>query len=170
LFALGIATSIVGGNDTPKQEPKKEVVQHEKPKKEKKDDGKSQADKEIAYHSTISNLSMDMADILYDYSTVMDDGSKDPDYMLSTEYQDRVDEVCGRMYDKIQEIKNVDTPSSLQPLQNKLIDAMNEYEFVATETPKAIKNVDPHLMSEVLTHMENGTAKVQAITDEMNDY
>lgn len=113
---------------------------------------------------------MPFIDLMVGHLTVMSEisttSSENPSLFFNEEFISLVYEASDSMYKTIYDIQTINTSdnSKVNEIHSVILMAMDEFEFVSTNFPVAMENLDTDLILECVAKMQQGSAYIQRAT------
>lgn len=112
---------------------------------------------------------------LGEFGTMMTNAGSNPYLTTDQDWNYQLGEILGNMKVEITEMRDFDgtVPEQYKDSHRTLMKALDEYEHVPDDLPKAIDTSmntgDPSSINEVTRHMQNGNAYIRDATDKMKN-
>lgn len=111
----------------------------------------------LAYSTSMGDSFGEFESIMYDFSDLMLDAGNDPYLMFDDAWTIDVATQLVLMQGVIDDIKSLNPPTGFEDVHNKTLQAMDEYQYVVDNLPRAIDNMDVDLINSCSDAVANGT-------------
>jgi hypothetical protein len=111
----------------------------------------------LAYSTSMGDSFGEFESIMYDFSDLMLDAGNDPYLMFDDAWTIDVATQLVLMQGVIDDIKSLNAPTGFEDVHNKTLQAMDEYQYVVDNLPRAIDNMDVDLINSCSDAVANGT-------------
>jgi hypothetical protein len=110
----------------------------------------------IDYANEMTGYLKDLENNMYTFSDLMLEAGDNPNLMFDDNWKIDVSVQLVELQSIIDNVNALEVPSGLEDVHNSVQLAMDEYQFVVTNLPIALDNVDIDLLNEVTSAVNNG--------------
>jgi hypothetical protein len=126
------------------------------------------ADDIATYHNQLNDPVNGLSQAMGTFGELNIKAGSDPSLMFTDDWKTDMAVALVAMDKYIGQIRAIDPPDSLDEPHALLLQAMDEYQYVVDNYPKAIDNMDANAIIECTNHMNNGNDLIGQATDKLN--